>query len=66
MGDKKQKNTNALFNLKTDPLELNNLIGNNPEKEKYMNVTTQLKQTLKNWMIKTKTPYIAELDKTAL
>ena len=66
MGDKKQKNTNALFNLKTDPLELNNLIGNNPEKEKYMNVTTQLKQTLKNWIIKTKTPYIAELDKTAL
>ncbi len=66
MGDKKQKNTNALYNLKTDPLELNNLIGNHPEKGKYTDTATELKLTLKNWMSNTKTPYVGELDKTVL
>jgi arylsulfatase A-like enzyme len=66
MGDKKPRNVSALYNLKTDPLELTNLIGSNPEKSKYAKITTQLKQTLKDWMIKTKTPYTNELDKTAL
>ncbi len=66
MGEKKQKNTNALYNLKSDPLEMNNLIGSNPEKGKYTDVTNELKLTLKNWMLNTKTPYVAELDKTAL
>lgn len=66
MTDKKQKNVNALYNLKNDPLELNNLIGTNPEKLKYNKTAEELRQTLKNWMIKTKTAYIKELENTNL
>ena len=47
-------------------MEMNNLIGNNPEKEKYEKVGSDLKSTLKDWMIKTNTPYLAELENTIL
>jgi len=67
MSDKKPKSvSNALYNLKSDPLEMNNLIGSNPEKSKYEKVVSDLKSTLKDWMIKTKTPYVAELGNTIL
>ena len=66
MSDKNQGATQALYNLKSDPLEMNNLIGNNPEKTKYEKIAADLKQTLKDWMIKTKTPYLNELDNTNL
>ena len=67
MSDNKQKAvSNALYNLKTDPLEMNNLIGSNPEKSKYEKVVSELKSTLKGWMIKTKTPYLSELENTVL
>lgn len=65
-GDKKQKSISALYNLKSDPLEMNNLIGNNPEKVKFASITAQLKQTLRDWMLKTKTPFVNELDNTSL
>lgn len=54
----------ALYDLKTDPLEMNNLIGANHEKAKYEEVVGDLKFTLKEWMVKTKTPYIRELENT--
>ena len=66
MPDKKQSPVSALYNLKTDPLEMNNLIGTNPEKGKYGKITGELKQTLKDWMTKTKTPYVKELENTDL
>jgi arylsulfatase A-like enzyme len=67
MADNKQKTvSSALYNLKTDPLETNNLIGSNPEKSKYEKVVSDLKSTLKDWMIKTKTPYLSELGNTSL
>ncbi|NDP20489.1 MAG: sulfatase-like hydrolase/transferase [Paludibacter sp.] len=66
MDDKKQRNTNALYNLKNDPFEMNNLIGSNPDKSKYETNVSDLKQTLKDWMIKTKTPYVKELENTKL
>jgi len=66
MSDKKQKTVSALYNLKSDPLEMNNLIGTNPEKSNYEKVVSDLKSTLKDWMIKTKTPYIKELEVTEL
>jgi arylsulfatase A-like enzyme len=67
MAEKKQKSvSNALYNLKSDPLEMNNLIGSNPEKAKYEKVASDLKSTLKDWMVKTKTPYINELGNTVL
>jgi len=66
MTDKTQKTVSALYNLKTDPLEMNNLIGANPEKAKYMEVVDDLKFTLKEWMVKTKTPYLNELENAIL
>jgi arylsulfatase A-like enzyme len=66
MPDNKQNPVCALYNLKTDPLEMDNLIGNNPEKGKYKAITGELKHTLRDWMTKTKTPYISELDNTPL
>jgi arylsulfatase A-like enzyme len=66
MPDKTMASTQALYNLKSDPLEMNNLIGANPEKTKYGKVAGELKQTLKDWMIKTKTPYTKELEDTKL
>jgi arylsulfatase A-like enzyme len=66
MADKKQKNLCALYNLKSDPLEMNNLIGNNPDKSKSIEKATALKSTLKAWMVKTKTPYLNELENTNL
>ena len=66
MPDKTMAATQALYNLKSDPLEMNNLIGTNPEKRKYGKVAEELKQTLKDWMIKTKTAYTKELDDTKL
>lgn len=66
MNEKKNKNVNALYNLKTDPLELTNLIGANPDKSKYEKTSEELRQTLKTWMIKTKTPYINQLDAAKL
>ncbi len=66
MNDSKQVATQSLYNLKSDPLEMNNLIGTNPEKATYEKRAGELKQTLKEWMIKTKTPYIKELENTKL
>jgi len=66
MTDKTQKTVSALYNLKADPLEINNLIGANPEKARYEEVVGDLKSTLKEWMVKTKTPYINELKNTKL
>ncbi|HUX55540.1 MAG TPA: sulfatase-like hydrolase/transferase [Bacteroidales bacterium] len=67
MNDKRQRSvTSALYNLKTDPLEMNNLIGSNPEKSKYEKEVSNLKSILKDWMVKTKTPYIKELENTVL
>ncbi len=66
MSDKNQKSVSALYNLQTDPSEMNNLIGTNPEKANYEKVANELKLTLKNWMLKTKTPYVSELDNTIL
>lgn len=67
MSDKKQKSvSSALYNLKSDPLEMNNLIGSNPEKSKYEKVASDLKSTLKDWMLMTKTPYVKEMENSAL
>lgn len=66
MKEKKQNSISALYNLKEDPLEMNNLVGTNPEKAKYQKIVGELKQTLKGWMIKTKTPYVSELENTSL
>lgn len=54
---------NALYNLKTDPLEMNNLIGINPSKADYLKYAQDLKSILRQWMVNKKVPYVKELDK---
>ena len=64
--DGKQNNVNALYNLASDPLEMINLIGKNQDKWKYDKKAGELKQTLRSWMEKTKTPYLKELENTQI
>lgn len=47
-------------------LEMNNLIGPNPEKAKYEKSAGALKQTLKDGILRTKTQYIKELKDVKL
>lgn len=41
---------NVLFNLKDDPSEMNNLLGNNPDRDKYEGIANELKNDLLSWL----------------
>jgi arylsulfatase A-like enzyme len=43
---------NALYNLKNDPHEMNNLLGNNPDKGKYSEKAEELRKDLLLWLKK--------------
>lgn len=45
---------NAMYNLNNDPNEMNNLIGKNPEKEKYADKAEELRKYLLEWLQKNK------------
>lgn len=49
---------NVLFDLNTDPHEMNNLIGNNPDKQKYTAKTEELRSSLLEWLQKNKSSHI--------
>jgi arylsulfatase A-like enzyme len=40
----------AMYNLKKDPFEMNNLLGNNPDKKQYEAKANELKQDLLKWL----------------
>jgi arylsulfatase A-like enzyme len=42
----------ALYNLNDDPLEMNNLLGKNPNKKRYAEIVTDLKNDLLLWLQK--------------
>jgi hypothetical protein len=44
------KNIEALFDLKNDPNELNNLLGSNPERLKYREITEKLRSKLVGYL----------------
>jgi len=48
----------ALYDLKNDPHELNNLIGSNPDKEHYRAEATRLKGLLIEWLTRVKSPHL--------
>ena len=52
--DKNSTSPNALFNLKDDPYEMNNLIGSNPARHKYKKHTEILRSKLIAWCKKNK------------
>lgn len=46
------------LDLQSDPHELNNLIGRNPNREKYRAKVTRLKGLLVDWLVRTKSPHL--------
>ncbi len=48
---------NALYNLKDDPLEMNNLLGSNPDKKKYEKKANELRDDLLVWLKKHKSSH---------
>ena len=48
----------ALYDLKNDPQELNNLIGRNPDREKYRAEATRMKGLLVEWLTRVKSPHL--------
>ncbi|MBN2639546.1 MAG: sulfatase-like hydrolase/transferase [Bacteroidales bacterium] len=50
------KNIEALFDLKNDPHELNNLLGSNPERFKYQSKAEELRTKLVEYLLDVKSP----------
>jgi arylsulfatase A-like enzyme len=48
----------ALYDLKSDPQELNNLIGQNPDREKHRADATRMKGLLVEWLTRVKSPHL--------
>lgn len=48
----------ALYDLQTDPQELNNLIGKNPQREQSRIEVTRMKGLLVEWLIRVKSPHL--------
>ena len=49
---KSSKVINAMYDLNNDPYEINNLIGKNPEREKYAEQAEELREYLLEWLKK--------------
>jgi arylsulfatase A-like enzyme len=49
----------ALYDLQTDPHEIANLLGRNPDREKYRVEAERLKGVLITWLARVKSPYLA-------
>jgi len=56
----------ALYDLQTDPQELNNLIGANPDKEKHRAEAEQMKRLLLDWLFRVKSPHLESVRKRPL
>ena len=52
------KSLDALYDLQTDPHEMNNLIGRNPGREKYRAEATRMKNLLIDWLTRVKSPLL--------
>lgn len=52
------KSLDALYDLATDPHELNNLIGRNPDREKHLAEATRMKGLLTDWLTRVKSPLL--------
>ena len=52
------KTLDALYDLQRDPPEMNNLIGQKPEREKYRAEATRLKGLLTDWLVHVKSPLL--------
>jgi hypothetical protein len=49
---------NALFDLETDPYEMNNLLGSNPNRSEYKEKAEELRACLLEWLKKNKSTHV--------
>jgi len=56
------KNVEALFDLKNDPFEINNLLGNNPERFKYKETTEELRSKLVGYLKEVNYPLVKGIE----
>jgi hypothetical protein len=52
------KDVEALFDLKNDPFEMNNLLGTNPERFKYKEITENLHSKLVSYLKDVNSPLV--------
>jgi arylsulfatase A-like enzyme len=57
---------NAMYNLNNDPHEINNLIGKNPEREKYADKAEELRKYLLEWILAKKSKHYDGVAKRKL
>jgi arylsulfatase A-like enzyme len=60
------KNIEALYNLKSDPFEMTNLLGTNPERFKYKATTEELRSKLLRYLREINSPLINGVEKRIL
>lgn len=56
----------ALYDLQTDPHELNNLIGHNPQREQSRAEVTRMKGLLVDWLTRVKSPHLESVRQRPL
>lgn len=56
----------ALYDLQTDPQELSNLIGNNPDKAKHRAEAERMKGLLIKWLTRVKSPHLESVRERPL
>ncbi|MBM3414539.1 MAG: DUF229 domain-containing protein [Bacteroidetes bacterium] len=57
---------NVLYNLNKDPYEMNNLLGDNPERQKYAGRAEDLRKSLLEWLRKNKSAHVEGVEKRKL
>ena len=57
---------NVLFNLNDDPQEINNLLGKNPDREKYNKKAEELRANLLDWLKKNNSKHYDGVSKRKL
>ncbi len=60
------RNVEALFDLKNDPFEINNLLGSNPERFKYMNTVEELRSKLVGYLKEVNYPIVKGIESRLL
>jgi arylsulfatase A-like enzyme len=60
------KNVEALFDLKNDPFEMNNLLGSNPERLKYKETAENLRSKLTRYLKEVNYPLLKGVEQRIL
>jgi arylsulfatase A-like enzyme len=60
------KNVEALFDLKNDPFEMNNLLGNNPERFKHKQIAEEMRSKLLGYLREVNYPLVKGIEQRIL